>query len=291
MIQFLSSDSFSGLLRDPAETGINPLFRAKIRVGGESLHCFVKPIPDSVRDVPGGPVYESSEIMSEALGYAMAQLVGLPVAANAGVIELTAQQIPSRVRELLKKMSAGAEQKTYLAWFSQDTTHPNLYQKFSQGFPAFLEERRTKRLALSLSKNKAIPKIVSFDSWLQNSDRHLGNLLWLPNGSYTLIDHGRIFVWADWKPHALRLRQNPANRLMDIIDRYVPQWSKKLPTRSARLVAYNGFSVDFENQGPLVTREVLSSFLDDTGVSLVIDFLSERLNNDGYSKELGMLAI
>ena len=53
MIQFLNSDCFGGLLRDPSKTGLNPIFRAKIRVDGESLHCYVKPIPDKVWEWPG----------------------------------------------------------------------------------------------------------------------------------------------------------------------------------------------------------------------------------------------
>lgn len=291
MIQTLSSDSFVGPLRDPSHTGINPLFRAKIRIGAESVHCFVKPIPDTIRDVPGGAAYESSEIMSEALGYTMARLVGLPVAKNAGVIELEAGQLPARVRELLKKMSTSGEQKTYLAWFSEDMTYPNLYQKHVVGFSKFFEDRRAKRLAVALSKNRNIPCIASFDAWLQNSDRHLGNLLWESSGKYTLIDHGRIFVWADWTPSTLHLRSDPANRLIDIIDHYVPQWSQNLPVRSARMLAYSGFAVAFKANGSAAASDTLSNFLDDKGSALVIDFLSRRLDNGRYSKELGMLAI
>lgn len=291
MIQFLSSDFFSGLLRDPSRTGLNPLFRAKIRIGSESVHCFVKPIPDTIRDVPGGPVYESAEILSEALGYTMAKLVDLPVAKNAGVIELTPEQMPERVRQILKNMSTKGEQKTYLAWFSEDTTYPNLYQKHAEGFPKFLEERRAKRLAVALSKNKSIPGILSFDSWLQNSDRHLANLLWATGGKYVLIDHGRIFGWADWKPSSLIYRQDPPNRLMDIIDRHTPNWSASFPIRGARLLAYNGFSVAFKDRGMAFATEVLGNFLDDRGSALVVDFLSSRLDNGRYSKELGMLAI
>ncbi|MDU8454847.1 hypothetical protein [Pseudomonas syringae group sp. J254-4] len=236
-------------------------------------------------------MYESAEILSEALGYTMAKLVDLPVAKTAGVIELTPEQMPDRVRQILKNMSTKGEQKTYLAWFSEDTTYPNLYQKHAEGFPKFLEDRRAKRLALALSKNKSIPSIVSFDSWLQNSDRHLANLLWSTGGKYVLIDHGRIFGWADWKPHSLIHRHDPPNRLMATIDRHAPNWSASFRVRGARLLAYNGFSVAFKDRGIALACEILGNFLDDRGSALVVDFLFDRLDNSRYSKELGMLAI
>lgn len=291
MIQFLNSDCFGGQLRDPVKTGINPLFRAKIRVGDESLHCYVKPIPDKVWESPGAYEFESSEIVSEAIGYALAGIVGLPVAKNAGVIELDRDQIPERVQRALDFISPSGPQKSYLAWFSQDTTYPNLVQKHLDGFPDFMKERRAKRLVTQLSKNKSIPAILSFDAWLQNSDRHLGNLLWVSSGSYTLIDHGRLFVWPDWTPAKLSGARKCPNRLMEIIDLYVPQWSQNLPVRSARLLAYNSFSVAFRDGGAEKTTEMLSSFLGDEGSAQVVDFIAARLDNDRYSKELGMLAI
>ena len=292
MIQFLNSDCFGGLLRDPSKTGLNPIFRAKIRVDGESLHCYVKPIPDKVWERPGeGRAYESSEILSEAIGHAIAKIVGLPVASNAGVIELERAQIPDRVQRSLDQISPDGPQETYLAWFSQDTTYPNLAQMHIDGFPDFMADRRARRLASSLSKNDTIPAIVTFDAWLQNSDRHLGNLLWAANGNYTLIDHGRLFVWPDWKPEHLSTPRACPNRLMDIIDHYVPQWSKNLPIRSARFFAYNSFSVAFKGDGATETAAMLSNFLSDEGAAKVIDFIESRLDNDRYSKELGMLAI
>ena len=289
MIQYLNSDAFGGQLRDPRATGVNPLFRAKIRIGDESVHCYVKPSPDKVWEHPGGYSYESAEIMSEALGYVLANVVGLPVAKNAGVIQLDRAQIPPRVQAALDAMSPHGPQQSYLAWFSQDTSYPNLYRKHVEGIPKFLAERRAKRLATNLAKDKAIPGIVAFDGWLQNSDRHLGNLLWAPAG-YTLIDHGRIFIGPDWKPSMLPLRGDCQNRLKGIIDAYVPKWSQTLPSRSGQFLAYNSFAMAFREKGASAAAETLVNFLSDEGTAQVIDFLVARLDNDRYSKELGMLA-
>lgn len=291
MIHFLSSDSFSGQLRDPSRTGLNPLFRAKIRIGDASLHCYVKPIPDKVWTSPGSVIYESSEIMSEAIGHTLAKVVGLQVSKNVGVIQLDRAQIPEGVRSRLDAISPLGPQETYLAWFSEDTTHPNLYQMHVDAAPEFLRVRQSRRLAVALSKNASIPGIISFDAWLQNSDRHLSNLLWAAGGGYTLIDHGRLFVWPDWTPATLHRRAKCSNRLMDIIDSHVPQWSENLPIRSARLLAYNSFSVAFREKGSAAATATLSNFLDDEGSSQVVDFITSRLDNGKYSKELGMLAI
>lgn len=157
MIQFLNSDCFGGQLRDPIKTGLNPLFRAKIRVGDESLHCYVKPIPDKVWERPGTYEFESSEILSEAIGYVLAGIVGLPVAKNAGVIELDRDQIPERVRRGLDFISPSGPQKSYLAWFSQDTTYPNLVQKHVDGFPDFMKERRAKETRNAALQEQVYP--------------------------------------------------------------------------------------------------------------------------------------
>jgi len=38
------------------------------------------------------------------------------------------------------------------------------------------------------------------DDWLANDDRNLGNLWELPNGTFTLIDHGGILYGDNWSP-------------------------------------------------------------------------------------------
>lgn len=38
------------------------------------------------------------------------------------------------------------------------------------------------------------------DDWLANNDRNLGNLLELPNKTFTLIDHGGILYGDNWSP-------------------------------------------------------------------------------------------
>lgn len=290
MIHFLNGDAFGGQLRDPKWQGLNPLFRAKLRLGDTSIHCYVKPIPDVVKE-SGGPAYKSAEILSEALGYTIAKNMGLPVAGTAGVILLDREQIPERVQRNLDAISDQGPQESYLSWFCQDMTHPNLVQKHVKGFPDFLRERRTRRLITSLAKNASVPAIISFDLWLQNSDRHLGNLLWGAGGNYTLIDHGRLFVWPDWTPPNLSHDRPCSNRLREIIEGVEPNWSQQLPNRGAMHLAYNTFAVAFREKGAKAASEMLLEFLEEAEAESVVDFITSRLDTKNYSKELGVLAI
>ncbi|ATR83802.1 hypothetical protein CS390_15265 [Pseudomonas sp. HLS-6] len=290
MIHILQSSAFGGQIRSPKKTGINPIFRAKITVDGVSLRCYVKPMPDFYLEQDGSS-FLNREITSESLGYVLAKASGLATADAAGVIVLEREMIPADALKKLDAITHGGPQDSFLAWFSQDMTYPNLVEKFVDAPWNAFQQKRIKQLAEKMAKHVDAPMVVSFDEWTLNSDRHFGNLLISPKGRLYFIDHGRIFRYPSWDPVTLGpLSSVCENRFRSIIDHYVPRWSTQLPLKSARALAYNTLSVSFKNQGIAAARSVLKNLLmEEQEVDMITDFLAQRLEPKMYCSFVGVV--
>lgn len=290
MIHFLQSNAFGGQIRSPQKTGINPIFRAKITVNGVSLRCYVKPMPDFYLEEDGSS-FLNREITSESLGYVLARSAGLATADAAGVIVLERDMIPDHVLRGLDSITHGESQDSFLAWFSQDMTYPNLVERFIESPWNAFQQKRIKYLAEKLSKHADSPMVVTFDEWTLNSDRHLGNLLISPGGKLHFIDHGRILRYPSWNPQSLGpISSVCPNRFRTIIDDYVPRWSTQLPVKSARALAYNTLSVSFKDKGLAAVRTVLTNLLmEEHEVDMITDFLAKRLEPNAYCKMVGVV--
>lgn len=291
MVHTLGSDAFAGAIRAPSFTGLSPLFRAKIRVDDRSIRCYVKPMPDEILCPSKGVSVGNREIINEALGYVLARACGFQVPETAGVILLELDQLPSQAVDQLKSFSSGPLQSNYLCWFSQDMAHPNLVQRHLTGIQVqFLAQRRLKRLVKHLVDSDDSPKLVAFDDWLLNSDRHPGNLLAPGGNSIMLIDHGRILNFPNWSPGGVGSTGRPfANRLLNFIEQHEPNWSAKLPKSSAIILAYNAFALSFREKGEAEARSVLNEFFDEIDIEAIIDLLRSRHDPKAYAKANGMI--
>lgn len=292
MIHTLSSDAFAGALRAPKVSGVSPLFRAKIRVAGESVRSYVKPLPDQIDCPATRRRVDNREVISEALGYVLAAACGCRVPSVAGIILLEADQLPDPVRDQLRELGNGTLQESYFCWFSQDMNHPNLAQKHMSGVKLdFFRQRRYKRLIKHITEAPDTPKIIAFDDWLYNSDRHPGNLL-ASTPDLTLIDHGRILVYPNWQPGQLGsggYGYKAENRLRNFIDSHEPKWTDMLPRKSAMVMAYNAFSISFRDQGEAAARAVLEEFFDAVDADAIIHLLQTRHDPAAYAKAFGMV--
>lgn len=292
MIHILNSAAFAGVLKAPKVSGINPLFRANIRVNGERLRCYVKPLPDMIECPATRRMVENREVINEALGYVLADACGLKVPAEAGIILLDRDQIPAHFIDELRRLGGGALQTSYFCWFSQDMDHPNLVQKHMKGFTLdFFQQRRLNRLVKYITEAPDTPKVVAFDDWLLNSDRHPGNLL-ASTPDPTLIDHGRILVYPNWQPGKLGAfapGHKTGNRLRNFIDQHEPKWIEKLPKKSEMIMAYNAFAVSFRDRGEAAARAVLVEFFNAIDTDAIIELLRSRHDPAAYAKASGMI--
>lgn len=295
MIQLLSGDAFSGVLSAPTVVGVSPIFRAKIKVPKEEepIRCYVKPQPDYISCHITQGQTENREIINEALGYTLAQSCGLSVPDSAGVILLDKEQLPKSVLSHLECMHS-SPQENYFCWFSKDMNHPNLVQKFNGTGSPYMQALQLNRLIDYLAKSSDTPRVVAFDEWLKNTDRHPGNLLSGAGGSHILIDHGRILLYPNWSPGMLG---NPppgipsTNRLKEVLDEHIDNWSRKLPNSNAMLLAYKSFLVSFREKGEAAARKSLSSMLESEEVDSIIGLLHTMHTPASYAKASGILSL
>lgn len=291
MIHLLTQDDWRGQLPAPTHTGVSPLFKARLFVDGESRRCFVKPLPDRIEI--GDHLTDNQEVVSEALGYALAKSCGLPVPDTVGVIVLPREVIPDPVLKKLDAITPGSQrQEEFVAWFSEDMRYPNLIQHHLTGVTVQdLEDRLVRRISRHLAEHELSPALASFDEWTLNSDRNAGNLLQGPDGRLILIDHGRLFIGPGWQAHQLSsYPRTSRNRVIDCIEITVPGWSQRLPTQSQRHLAYNGFKVSFRETGEEAARQVLTSLMmEEPEIEHVIGFLADRLRPEQYRDAIGSL--
>lgn len=198
-------------LPDPSYTGISAIFRGRLKAKNKVLECFIKPHPDHFF-CPVKKTVPNQEVVSEALAYTLAKTCGLSVATNAGIILLSRNQIP------LKALGKLPYQDDYICWFCEDALQPNLSELYC------INSFNHSDLYFHLVNSTDTLKIIAFDSWLKNSDRNIGNLLYNKNKKiHTLIDHGRVFIYPNWCPGYLGSLPNQAiyeNKLLKIINQY-----------------------------------------------------------------------
>lgn len=169
---------------------INSLFRGQVRlVNGTLKSCLIKDI---------GRV----ELINELISNFVAEKLGLPVP------EAVLIYIPKKVNKNGDFSKAMKFDGGKLAFGSVDVQTPNLTQRFETAH--FLEINIIKQALINWEQRG---HLYGFDTWVANTDRHSGNLLFGSKNEIWLIDHGRCFTKEDWKPLDLEPDQTYLNKL------------------------------------------------------------------------------
>lgn len=290
VIEFLDESFLLDILPSPINTGINPIFKASIDSDDGPIHCYVKPQPNYCYSKPH---ISNKELTSECIGYFLAKKSGLSVPRYAGIINIPLSIMPKKTQEQLIKITPTNPQEHYLCWFSQDMIYPNLATEFpyQSGKKCAFKEIRFKRILSDLHDHADTPKIISFDEWLQNSDRNLGNLLYSKGKQPILIDHGRLFCFPDWEPDKLNRPVKPPNILLEVLSNFIQNYDQHFPSISRRKLAYNGFSSTIKDSMNLKELNDLLGALSYTqeAITQITDFLKARTNSTAVNSNLGML--
>lgn len=60
----------------------------------------------------------------------------------------------------------------------------------------------------------AFPKLIAFDDWIGNIDRNPGNLVFIKDSEFAIIDHGRVLGVIDWFKQQIDPNDNFPNLML-----------------------------------------------------------------------------
>lgn len=156
---------------------VNDTFRGMVLLeGGERRHGVIKDL-------------SLCQLTNELLAAVLGKELGLPVPdAYLGVVPLGALQVSKL------KLSDGSG---HVVFVSADTGTPNFAQKITN------DHFMAGKILEQLKEWVGLGGLYAFDSWIANTDRHMGNLLIDGPDMFWLIDHGHAFTGPAWAPQDL----------------------------------------------------------------------------------------
>jgi len=141
----------------------------------------------------------SAKLLAEVLGYTLAHFTGVPQPAGAGILFVPG----AKLRELAhKKLGTPAAQIQYdddhLCFASVEVTDHNggRVRTFGQAtdWTAVGPREQEKAFFQLVNKWPHFAPLAALDAWLANQDRNLGNVLWVSEKNFVVIDHGEILA-------------------------------------------------------------------------------------------------
>lgn len=166
---------------------VNSVFRGRVlRDDGEIVHAFIKDL--DARQL-------GNELLAAAMGLAVGLPVPPPLIAFAGPDTVPATKIPLE------------DGSGHIVFATADVHTPPILQLLRAAGPHALQ------IVKRLSEWPELGSLYGFDSWIANTDRHCGNLLFSGDSDVWLIDHGHSFTGPAWTSSELVPDQDYGNKL------------------------------------------------------------------------------
>jgi hypothetical protein len=178
-VPILSCSAWREFRGVPGSRGVNSTTHlANIADASGKLHsCYVKLLRP---DTPA--------LLCEALGWSLAQSVGLPTPAFGAIVLVPLDAL----RECMTLPAWTDGKAISAAWCSEVVTGASVRQVHKWAFWVAREKR------CLLSKEARV--MAAFDIWTDNRDRNFGNVIRSPQGRFVAIDHETLLHDLLWVP-------------------------------------------------------------------------------------------
>lgn len=175
MIHQLGPSSYRGGLPGEFLQGVHSVHLARIRFPDGVFPAFVKLFP------PG-----SGGLANETLGWLLARLCKVNVAARAALVEITTEQLVGRIPSFVRK-----EQSVLTGWAVQQIDGKPL--ALLHGGDGSQDDHWEEVIDAPMGA-----KICALDEWLVNGDRHPGNLIRDSRSVWWAIDFSEMLGSSLW---------------------------------------------------------------------------------------------
>lgn len=184
--------------------------------GGISAKTFLSQV-----EWPDGEVHDTyvkifefndrnKEIINESFGYVLANDVRLRQASRAALIKLSIDDFEADQADKF------AQDNGYvLGWATVSLTGKNLRSLHFKN-PPDSTPAEWLSYGQTLMKWPSFNKLIAFDDWIGNIDRNPGNLVFIKDSDFAIIDHGRMFGVVDWFKDPVDPNSNCQNLMLDM---------------------------------------------------------------------------
>ncbi|WP_047237332.1 hypothetical protein [Chromobacterium subtsugae] len=176
--------------------------RAELRApDGGTLTAYVKAFPSSK---------ESKALANEIAGYLLARACGLSTAPRAFILLIHVRKL----RKLFPEYTwPGGDDDLFPTWATEELQDSKL---------TLVSEADAIAWRQRVQQWTQLPAAIAFHQWLQNIDANAGNLLWLGESDFALIDYADILGGQDWTADSLKTAGYLHNKLLHLAYGGVP---------------------------------------------------------------------
>lgn len=248
------------------EGNVNETFRGQILLADGTVKGAV------IKDL------NQTQLSNELLSSVLAQAAGLPTP-NAYLALV-------RGDDLAVVHAPRLADGNRLVFASVDMKVPNITFRAS----AATEYHEQMQLLRDVLEWGDLGHLYAFDSWIANTDRHPGNLLFGGKNEIWLIDHGHCFSGPDWEPGDLDPHRAYRNRLAEWLSGFLSTAQRNQRSSEAARFAQTIAEIDIAASARDSRIDVLISAVH---VTAVAGFLKGRTPNvpAHSNKALGMATL
>jgi hypothetical protein len=233
------------------EGNVNETFRGQILLADGTVKSAV------IKDL------DQKQLANELLASVLAHATTLPTP--------DAYLALVRGSDLLVNKAPRLADGNHLVFASVDVKVPNITFRATAASP--VEQRQ---LLQDILEWGDLGHLYAFDSWIANTDRHPGNLLFGGKNEFWLIDHGHSFSGPAWQPNDLKANGEYRNRLSEWVTNHLTNDQRN--KRSAEVSKFTNVisTIDIPESS---RRSRINNVIPADDVSAVEVFLKDRIDN------------